>query len=199
MLTLPKLPEEVRVTLKEADGADPEAYVIFDPITPKMRRRAMKVIWRELDAAGVEEYADLNDDQRRDVGELVSFELIRMGLRDWGGIGDEAGQPVPLTPDQATRFRTATDADRPTGTIDALLADDVILATLDARYVLPDSMRRAEKNGLSGSPNGTSAAATPASATATLAAKPKRKAAAKRAPTSKTRSKPKTAKPSGKS
>jgi hypothetical protein len=197
MLKISKAPDAVRVVLREAQGDEPEAFVLFDPITPKMRRRALAVARTELTAAGVE-YGDLDPLQLRDVGDLVSAELIRMGVREWGGIGDAAGQLLALTPDQATRIRTAAASDRPKGTIDDLLADEDIFDKLEAGYVLPDAQRRAEKNALSGSPNGISAAATPGNATASLAAKPKRKAAAPNAPTKSTRSKPTTAKGRGK-
>jgi hypothetical protein len=200
MLTIGKAPEAVRVVLREAQGKDPEAFVLLDPITPKLRRRALRVASREMVAAGVDKFADLNPEQQRDVGDLVSFELIRLGAREWGGIGDESGQPVALTPDQATRLRTATDLDRPTGTIDALLHDEVEFAKLDAGYVMPDSLRLAEKNASSGSPNGTSVAATPGKDTATCrAGSRKGRSAAKNAPTRKTRSTRTKAKRSGKS
>lgn len=196
MLKISKAPEAVRVVLQEAQGDEPEAFVLLDPITPKMRRRALKIARSDLDAAGVE-YSDLDPLQLRDVADLVSAELIRMGAREWGGIGGDDGEVLVLTPDQATRLRTATDQDRPKGTIDALLADETIFDKLEMAYVLPDSVRLAEKNALSGSPNGTSAAATPDNVTANSRATPKRKGAAKSARMKKTRSKPTKAKRPG--
>lgn len=203
MFKVGKPPEAVRVVLAEANGDDPEAVLIFDPITPKMRRRVFSRHRAKLEQEGVD-FAqviagEIDPELNRDLAELVTFELLRLGLREWHGIGGEDDQPLALTPDQATRLRTVNDPDRPTGTIDALLADETIFNQCDAEYVMPDARRRAEKNALSGSPSGTSAEATPASDIATLAARPKRRAAAKNAPTRSTRSRPKKAKGSGRS
>lgn len=195
MLKIAKRREEVRVVLQEANGDDPAAAVVLDPITPAMRRRALRSIRPLLE--GVTDTNDVDPDVMGDVGEKVSVELLRMGIREISGIADEDGNAFDLTPDQATRIRTANDPQRPTGTIDDLLADDSVFNKLDEGYVRPDALRRAEKNGLSGLPNGTSTAATPDNATASLPAKPKRKAVAKPAPTSKTRSKAKPARASG--
>jgi hypothetical protein len=197
MLKLEKR-EETRVPLDDAG-----AFIVLDPITAKMRRRVFRMYRHHLEREGVD-FADIANgnpidaDLTRDLGDLITCEMIRMGAREWGGIGDSDGNPIDLTPDQATRIRTAADPKRPTGTIDALLADEAIVAIIDADYVVPDAQRRAEKNGLSGSPNGTSTGATPAKDTANLAAKPKTRAAARSAPTSRTPRKPTKAKGSGK-
>jgi hypothetical protein len=191
--------EETRVPLDDAG-----AFIILDPITPKMRRRVFKMYRQALVQAGVDpaelaKGATLDADLVGDLGELISFELIRMGAREWGGIGDADDNPLAMTPDQATRMRTATDPERPTGTLDALLADESIFDAIDADYVKPDANRRAEKNASSGSPNGTSAAATPGSATANSRAKRKPAGAAKNARTASTNRRPKKAKGSGRS
>jgi hypothetical protein len=197
MLTLSKRVEQTRIVLREAQGDEPEAFVVLDPITPKMRRRALRAIRPLL--TSFTDSSQPDPDLMGDVGEKVSRELIRMGLVSWGGIGGDDGKPLDLTPDQATRLRTANDPERPTGTIDLLLDEETVFDKIDEAWVRPDAIRRAEKNGLSGSPNGTSTAAMPGSDTANLAAKPKRRAsAAKRAPTAKTNSKRKPAKASGK-
>jgi hypothetical protein len=80
--------EETRVPL---DGAG--AFIVLDPITPKMRRRVFKMYREALVQAGVDpaelaKGATLDADLVGDLGELISFELIRMGAREWGGIGD---------------------------------------------------------------------------------------------------------------
>jgi hypothetical protein len=190
---------ETRVPLDDAG-----ACIILDPITPKMRRRVFRMYREALEKEGVDPIDAAKNgigdaDLTRDLAELISGELIRMGARSWEGIGDADGNPIDLTPDQATRIRTATDPERPTGTIDTLLTDEAIFEKIDAGYVVPDSIRRAEKNGLSGSPTGTSKAATPARIIADSRAKPKKTAAAKNAPTANSSRKRKTAKGSGKS
>lgn len=188
-----KQASDVRVDL--ADGA----FVVFDPITPMMRRRALRAVREMLAAEGVASSADADVDLLGDIGEKVSRELIRMGARDWGGIGDEDDNPLDLTPPQATRLKTVNDPERPTGSIDLLLADEAIFEQLDAEYVRPDAIRRAEKNALSLSPNGTSAGATPGSNTVDSAAKRKPRGGAKAAPTKRTRSRQTKAKRPGKS
>jgi hypothetical protein len=168
---------ETRVPLDDAG-----ACIILDPITPKMRRRVFRMYREALEKEGVDPIDAAKNgigdaDLTRDLAELISGELIRMGAR----------------------IRTATDPERPTGTIDTLLTDEAIFEKIDAGYVVPDSIRRAEKNGLSGSPTGTSKAATPARIIADSRAKPKKTAAAKNAPTANSSRKRKTAKGSGKS
>jgi hypothetical protein len=188
----------VRVTLADAVGDDPAAVVILAPIEPRMRRRALRAAQLLLERMGVPASDGIEGDVLLDVSETVSRELLRVGILGIEGIVDEAtGAPFALTPDHTTRLRTANDADRPTGTIDDLLADERVFARLDADYVLPDAKRRAEKNASSGSPNGTSTGATPGSATANSPARRARRAAAKHARTKPTRCKPTKPKASG--
>ena len=202
MFTIAKRPDDgpVRVTIREAQGDDPAAVVILVPIDAKMRRRAMRAARRMLDDLGAE-YSEVGKDADLmvDVSEEIGRELMRLGIVGIEGIADENDQPFAITPDRETRLRTAADKKRPTGTIDDLLADEIVFARLDADYVMADAKRRAEKNGLSGSPSGTSAGATPGNATASLAAKRKKTAAARRARTKNTRSRPTKRKASGKS
>jgi hypothetical protein len=201
MFTIAKRASEpVRITIAEANGDDPAAVVVLVPIEPKMRRRALGAARRMLERLGVEANAGLEGDILLDVSEEVSRELMRLGIVDVEGIvGEESGEPFALTPDRETRLRTASDVDRPTGTIDDLLADARIFAKLDADYVIADAQGRAEKNASSGSPSGTSTGATPANAIANSAARRKRRGAAKNARIGSTRSKPTKAKASGKS
>lgn len=200
MFTIQKRAEEpVRVTLVAPEGEEKGAFVTLAPIEPKMRRRALGAARRLLERMG-HQSEDLEGDLLLDVSEEVSRELMRLGIVSVEGIFDDAtGEPLELTPDRETRLRTASDEDRPTGTIDDLLADERVFARLDAEYVIPDAKRRAEKNGLSGSPNGTSTAATPGSGTANSPARRARRAAAKNARTKNTRSKPTRPKKSGRS
>lgn len=193
--------EPVRVTIAEATKTAPAAVVVLVPIDSKMRRRALRGAQRMMADLGVD-YAELekNADLMIDVSEDMSRELMRLGIVAVEGIGDEEGKPFDLTPTPETRLRTAADKDRPAGTIDDLLADETIFARLDADYVMPDAKRRAEKNGFAGSPDGTSTGATPGSDIANSAAKrTTKRAAAKNARTRNTRSRPKTAKRSGRS
>lgn len=201
MFTIGKRADQpVRVTIAEAQGDDPAAVVILAPIVPKMRRRALRAAHRLLEGMGVPVSAAIEGDLLFDVSEEVSREMLRLGIIGIEGIVDEAsGEPFALTPDRDTRLRTANEPDRPTGTIDDLLADERVFATLDAEYVIADAVRSAEKNGLSGSPNGTSTAAMPVKDIANSRAKRKRTAAARSARTKSTRSKATKPKGSGKS
>lgn len=208
MLKLGEKREARRIVLREAvgvegeDGFEPEAFIVMAPIEPRMRRRALRAARRIAEASGAVDADAIDADLLGDMAEIISAELIRLGAIEWGGIGETVnGEDVvlPLTPDRETRFRTANQPDRPTGTIDALLADEEIFYRLDGEYVRPDALRRAEKNGSSGSPNGISTGATPGKGTASSAARPKRKAAAKPARTKSTSSRRTKAKASGKS
>lgn len=202
MLKLGGKQETQRIVLREASGDEPEAFIVMAPIEPKMRRRSLRAARRGIEQSGVATAEEIDADLMGDLGEIISLELIRLGAIEWGGIGetvDGEDVPLPLTPDRETRLRTANQADRPTGTIDALLADEALFNLLDEKYVRPDALRRAEKNGSSGSPNGISTEATPGNATASSAAKPKRRAAAKPVRTRSTSSRQTKAKASGKS
>jgi hypothetical protein len=81
MLKLEKR-EETRVDLDDAG-----AFIVLDPITPKMRRRVFKMYREALVQAGVDPVelakgATLDPDLVGDLGELISVELIRMGAPD---------------------------------------------------------------------------------------------------------------------
>ena len=188
-----------RKVVEPAVAAEPEAYVVMAPITPAMRRRAQGAIRRYAAAAEIANLEDMTADQLGDMSELLSIELTRLGVQEWGGIGDEDGQTLDVTPDRDTRFRTANDEGRPTGTVDLLLADVQAFGILDELYVRADAHRLAEKNGLSALPTGTGKAATRAKTIARLPATPKRRAAAKSAHTGSTPRKPKRPKASGRS
>lgn len=198
MLTLTEKKGPQRVVLRPANGKEPEAAVLLAPIDASMRRRAQHAVKRMLGPDADLEL--INADLLFDISETASKELVRLGIIGWEGIGDANDVPLPVTPDRETRMATANDPDRPTGTVDLLLADEDLFGRLDAEYVRPDAVRRAEKNGLSGSPHGTSTRATPGKSTARRPAAPKaKKAAAKSARTVKTSSKPTPRKRSGKS
>jgi len=70
--------------------------------------------------------------------------LARLVVLDWEGVGDEAGEPVPGTPDG----------------IDALLDILPLFEAFQLRYVSKGLLLEQEKNASAPSPNGTSAAAT---------------------------------------
>lgn len=181
-----------------ATDGEPEAFVVMAPITPAMRRRAQRASRRQL--GEVADFADLDIDRLYDAGETATREIVRLGMIEWGGFGDAAGNPLELTPDRETRFATANDPKRAEGTIDLLLAEDEIVERIEAVYVAPDALRRAEKNASFASQNGTGGAAKPGKTTAgSRAARKAKPSAARNARTSSTRSKPKRAKRPGKS
>ena len=203
MLVLGAKKEPKKIVLREAvkaakgRKAEPEAFVIMAPITKPMRRRAMMAARKVT--GKVDDIAELTPDLILDAADAASAELIRLGMIDWGGIGDANGKPVALTPDRDTRLKTANDPERPTGTIDLLLADVDLLEKIEADYSVIDRVRQAEKNASSPSQNGTGGAATRAKTTAGFPARPKAtKTAAANARTGSTRSNRKPAKKSGK-
>jgi hypothetical protein len=70
--------------------------------------------------------------------------LARLVVLDWEGVGDEAGEPLPVTPEG----------------IDALLDILPLFEAFQLRYVSKGLLLEQEKNGSAPSPNGTSAGAT---------------------------------------
>jgi hypothetical protein len=84
---------------------------------------------------------DLGDDNAR--GAALLKALARATIIDWEGIGDEAGTPIPPTPER----------------IDALLDLYPVFRAFETAYFLPALVLDAEKNASAPAPNGTSAAA----------------------------------------
>jgi hypothetical protein len=117
----------MRVTLVEAQGDEQGAFVTLAPIEPKMRRRAMGAARRLLEKMGADPAeSGIEGDLLLDVSEEVSRELMRLGIVSIEGIFDDVRRAGAAGADARpeTRLRTASDPDRPTGTIDDLLADD---------------------------------------------------------------------------
>ena len=75
-------------------------------------------------------------------GMALVREVSRRGIVAWEGIGDAAGNPIPVTPEN----------------IDALLEVWPAYDALDADYVTPALVREQEGNGFSNGPAGTSVA-----------------------------------------
>lgn len=145
-------------TLHAAVGDRPAVRVQFAPIGRIALRAARRA------AGACYQGADLPDDDNAPLpldliemaGDALSDSLLRSGIIDWEGVGDAAGEPVPLTDDN----------------LRLLLADPSRFEALDAAYVRPFVERELEKNGLSPSPNGISAGAMPGQDIADPSAKP---------------------------
>lgn len=79
--------------------------------------------------------------------DAVVYHLARaaapLAIRDWRGVGDAAGNPLPVTPDA----------------VSALMDIYQIADAFAARYVVPRLVLDAEKNGSAPAPDGTSAGA----------------------------------------
>lgn len=170
------------------------ARVLFAPITRPMMRRARRAALKALARPDDAGDAAPAEQQLEDLGDELSYALIVEGALDWADVVslvvDDAGEPVlgsdskPLT--ELLPFTTENLA--------RVLADPVFFDAFDAAYVMPFAARERAKNGLAGSPNITSASATPATTTAASPAGGT-KSAAKRARTASTRSKTKRSKP----
>ncbi|MTW18353.1 hypothetical protein GJ689_19305 [Rhodoplanes serenus] len=76
--------------------------------------------------------------------------IARIGIRDWEGVGDTDGIPVPPTPER----------------IDALLDLPPLYDAFERDHVGPALLLADEKNAFAPSPNGTSAGATDTAAPA---------------------------------
>lgn len=162
----------------------------FDAIDRPMIRAA-----RRAASAFIVDHPDMEaEDRKEGAGDAFTAELIRLGLREWEGIGDPAGQPL------------AVDAP---GAVDQFLAEPLLFEAADQAWIVPWAAQAAEKNVSSPSPAGTSVTATGARTTAGSAAKRAKKAgkaatgakpgaAAKNAPTASTSRAPTRAKRSGK-
>lgn len=158
----------------------PGVRVEFEPITIKAVRAARKAA---ATALGVD------PDDIEEAGDQLTRELLRRGIRAWEGVGDEAGELLPISAEA----------------IDMALDDPTFFQAADQAYVHPYIMRNAEKNGSSASPNGTGEAGTHAKGTATSTAATRKADAARRtpkrgkkaAPISKTSRAPKRARKSG--
>lgn len=79
-----------------------------------------------------------------DMALAMAKALARLAILEWEGVGDEAGEPLPLSP----------------AGIDALLEVWPVFEAFQAQYVARGLMLDAEKNASAPSPTGPSAGAT---------------------------------------
>ncbi|MGY6634538.1 MAG: hypothetical protein ACXIU8_12465 [Alkalilacustris sp.] len=84
-----------------------------------------------------------DDADRETLGLAMAKALGRLAIRDWEGVGDAAGRPVPVTPEG----------------VDALLEVFGIFEAWQERYVARALALELEKNASAPSPAGTSAGA----------------------------------------
>ena len=143
----------VTLELMPARGDDPAVRVTFNPQPSPLSLRAARRAIAEIMQDG------LPDADER-AGDAFSAELIRRNILGWEGIGNEAGEPAPLSSEAITAF----------------MASPRLVEAADELYVLPWVRRDAEGNASPPSPNGISEGA--AVDTAAKAAKPGSKAAA---------------------
>ena len=78
-----------------------------------------------------------------DMALAMAKAAARLAILDWDGVGNEAGEPLPLTPEA----------------IDALLELWPVFEAFQAQYIARGLMLDAEKNASAPSPNGPSAGA----------------------------------------
>ena len=83
------------------------------------------------------------DASQEEMALVMAKAVARHVVRDWEGVGDESGKPVPVTPEG----------------IDALLDIWPVFEAFQTRCLAPHLMLDAEKNASSPLPNGTSAGA----------------------------------------
>jgi len=157
---------------------EPEWLELFDGVRAQFRPITRAAVRAARRVAGAILVADPEDDEiKHQSGEAYSAELIRRGLIAWEGIADRTGKKaLAFTPEGVEEF----------------IADAALFEAADQKYVMPFVLKEAEKNGFSGSRDGTSAGRTPAKRTARTATTP-----AKSVPTTSKRRAPAKAKPSG--
>ena len=150
----------------------PGVRVQFAPIGIKAVRAARTAAMAALQA---------NRDDVEEAGDIFTREMLRRGILAWEGVGNAEGEPVPVSPEAIALF----------------LSNPRAYEAADRAYVTPWVQADMEGNASAGSPNGTGAGATPATNIAGSVAAPTKPAAAVSAPTSRTSSKPRKRKPSG--
>jgi hypothetical protein len=83
------------------------------------------------------------DAGREQMAITLAKAIARLVVTDWEGVGDQAGRPVPVSPDG----------------VEALLDLWPVFEAFQARYLARHLMLEQEKNGSAPSPSGTSAGA----------------------------------------
>jgi hypothetical protein len=188
MFQLAAKPGPVWEELIPAIGDRPAVRVLFAPVSAKALRHARKAVAEILRGDA--------PDKMDDAGDAFTAALIRAGILDWEGIGNEQDEPIKPTPDYEILDPASGEVvGIEPGTISAFLAEPRLVEAADRKYVLPWTRADAEKNGSAPSPSGTSATA--GSDTASLPAKPESEGAAPDASTKPKRPRRTKAKPSG--
>lgn len=175
--------------LAAAAGDEPAVEVRFAPIGVKAVRAARRAAAKAL---------GIDEDDVEEAGDAMSRELIRRGILEWRGIGDDAGQVIEPTHDVEVKDDDGEVIEVVPGTISAFLADPRTFEAADRLYVYPWVRRDQEKNVSSASPNGTGEAATPGADIASSAATEGEAPAAETAPTPAKSRKPRKARAAGK-
>lgn len=164
------------------EDSSPAIRVQFAPIGRIALRAAKRAASACYAGLSLDDNQPLPTDVIEQAGDALSDSLLRSGIIGWEGVGDQNGEPAPLTPEN----------------LDLFLSDPSRWEMLDSAYVRPFMLRELEKNVSSLSRNGISAGAMPARDTANRSvrrsgkadAKRNRKRAAKPAPMSKTSRQP---------
>ncbi len=184
------------VTLIAAAGDRPAVTATFNAQPSPLSLRAAR-------RAAIAEMQKGEMDVLERAGDAFTAAIIRHNLIGWTGIGgDEGDQVIEPTPDREIRDVEGKVTGIELGTISRFLAEPRLVEAADREYVLPWTKVDAEKNGLSLSPAGTSAGATPEPGTATSSVTPAGSADAttktvRRARTKSTKRRQTKAKPSG--
>ena len=110
-------------------------------LAPAVRLRMRPCTTALVMAARASMIAGGEDENAR--GAALLKALAQAAILDWEGIGDEAGAPIPPSPER----------------IDALLDLYPAFRAFETAYFLPALVLDAEKNASAPAPNGTSAAA----------------------------------------
>lgn len=163
MYALSKKPEPEWKTLIPANGDTPAVRVLFAPVGAKALRLARRAV-AEVLRSGV---ADANEM----AGDAFTEAMLRAGMLEWDGIGDDDRNPIQPTPDVDIFDGEGNVVGVTPGTVSAFLAEPRLVEAADREYVLPWARRDAEKNGYALSRSGTSAGATPEPGTASSPAK----------------------------
>lgn len=156
----------VTVTLIAAAGDWPAVTATFNAQPSPLSLRAGR-------RAAIAEMQKGEMDVLERAGDAFTAAIIRHNLIGWTGIGGgEGDEVIEPTPDREIRDTEGNVTGIEPGTISRFIAEPRLVEAADREYVLPWTKVDAEKNGLSLSPAGISAGATPEHDTATSSVTP---------------------------
>ena len=119
--------------------------LLVEPLTTAVMMQARRDLARggALDGIGPDDEVEADDGRNEELGTAMAMAVALRVIRDWEGVGDVDGQPLPVSEDG----------------IRALMSLWPIFEAFQLRYLEGYVLLEQEKNGSALSPSGTSAGA----------------------------------------